>query len=379
MSLDPVPVDLDFEAEGLLEGVEGPAREARLELLRELAEDGVGVEELREAIAEDRLVLLPVERVLTGEYRYTREQVAELSGVPVEFLESQLRATGLPVRDAGEVALTEQDLEAAKNTKAYLDAGLPEEGILEVARVIGQSMARLAAATQSLIGDVYIQVGDTERDLGRRYAEIARGLTPALGKTMEFVFAEHLRESVKQAVISNAQLESGELPGSSEIAVAFADLVGFTSLGERLEAGEIGELSERLGSLAASVADAPVRLVKLIGDAAMLVAPDPEALLEATLKLVEAVEADDEMPPLRAGAATGQALARGGDWYGRPVNLASRITAHARPDSVLLTAELRDAIGKDGEAYRFSRAGRRHFKGIKGEVPLYRARRFSAG
>ena len=58
--------EVDFESEGLLEGVEGRAREARLKLLRELADQGVPLDELRVAVEERRLAVLPVERILSG-------------------------------------------------------------------------------------------------------------------------------------------------------------------------------------------------------------------------------------------------------------------------------------------------------------------------
>jgi adenylate cyclase len=67
----------------------------------------------------------------------------------------------------------------------------------------------------------------------------------------------------------------------------------------------------------------------------------------------------------------GQALSRAGDWFGRPVNLASRITSVARPGSLLVEGELRESI--DGP-YQWSFAGERHLRGIRGQVPLYRAR-----
>src|SRR4029453_16872449 len=103
---------------------------------------------------------------------------------------------------------------------------------------------------------------------------------------------------------------AGWLPGSSEIAVSFSDLVGFTRLGEGLAAGEIGELSGKLAEIASSITEPPVRLVKMIGDAAMLVAPDPAALLEATISLVNAVEETEALPSLRAGVAFGEAIGR---------------------------------------------------------------------
>jgi adenylate cyclase len=366
--------EIDFEGEGLLNGLEGDARDARTDLLEQLAEDGVTLEEMKQAVAEDRLALLPVERALAGEYRYTPEEVAEKSGIPLEFLQRELRSLGLPTPPPGEVALTEEDLEAATRAKAFIDAGLPEDGIMEVARVIGMSMARLAEATQTLIGEVYMEAGDTERDLGLRYADMAKLMTPVLGHTMQYVYARHLRESVKTAAISAVDLASGTAAGSTDVTVAFADLVGFTRLGEHLEVSEIGDLSGRLTEIATSIVESPVRLVKMIGDAAMIVAPEPAPVVETALKLVEAVEADENLPSLRAGVAGGEGIARAGDWYGRPVNLASRITNFAKEDSVVANEQVRDALAGE-DAYRFSYAGKRHFKGIKGEVAVHRVRR----
>ncbi len=369
--------EIDFEAEGLLEGVEGEAREARLELLRALTADGVSVEELRDAVREERLALLPVERALVGEYKYTIDDVAEKAGVDADFLAKELQALGLPVPQQGEKVLSDADLEAAKRAKLFLDAGLPDEGFFEVARVIGNSMARLACATTGLIAEAYRKEGDTERDLGFRLAEVARTLSPILGSTMEYVFERHLHELVRQVVISQEEIESGQVRDAEEMAVGFADLVGFTKLGERLEVAQIGELSGRLTEVATEVATSPVRLVKTIGDAAMLVSSSAPELLEAMIGLVEMIEEDDVLPSAKAGAAWGQSIPRGGDWYGQPVNLSSRITDSARPGSVLVTQELADAAGE--EAFRYSNAGSKHFKGISGSVKVLRARRAREG
>jgi adenylate cyclase len=117
-----------------------------------------------------------------------------------------------------------------------------------------------------------------------------------------------------------------------------------------------------------------VRLVKTLGDAAMLVAPDPELLLETALDVVAAADAEGaDFPQVRVGAALGPAVSRAGDWYGRPVNLASRITAIARPGSVLVARELREAV--DGDRFRWSSAGARSIRGVDGSVRLFRARR----
>jgi adenylate cyclase len=373
----PATMAIDFEAEGLLEGTEGKAREARLELLRELAENGVPLEELKRAVAEDRLVLLPVERVLSGSGpAYAREDLSEKAGVPLEFLQAQWRALGMPEPEEGENAFGESDLEAAKRVRVLRDElGIPDDELLAVTRVIGMNMSQLAAASRGLGQRVFSRPGDTELEVARRFATVVEGLGPLLTPTLEYVLQLHLREQIRHDVFGDREISEGVESGR-DIAVAFADLVGFTKLGERLDPAEIGALTDRLGEIAGDVARGPVRLVKLIGDAAMLSSNDPDELLDATLALVAASEQEGEgFPLLRAGVAYGRAVARAGDYYGRPVNLASRITAVARPGSVLCDEAMREAADENGFAWSF--AGSRRLKGVRSEVNLYRAR--SAG
>jgi adenylate cyclase len=366
-------VPIDFEAEGLLKGTRGKARQARRELLEELAADGVSLEELRRAVEEDRLALLPVERVLEAEgRRYTAAEVAEKAGVDEELLRRNRLALGLPDPGPDDEAFTDEDVEAAKRMAALREAGLPDEGILEVSRVIGLALAQVAAASRGLVAEATLEAGGTEAEVGRRLAEGARGLGPMMGPLLEYVLNLHLREQVRSDVIGRAEIAAGHLPGAQEVTACFADMVGFTKLGEELPPEELGRLTGRLGELAAGVVDPPVRLVKMIGDAAMLVSPDNDALLDAALRLVDSADEEGEgFPPLRAGLARGAALSRAGDWYGSPVNLASRITAIAYPGSVLASPAVHDAAG---DGYRWSFAGARPLKGIKGQVELFRVR-----
>jgi adenylate cyclase len=367
---------IDFEAEGLLDGLAGKAREARLALLEDLMADGIPLEELKRAVEEDRLVLLPVERVFEeGTERYTAQEIAAGAGLEHDFLVRLLRALGAPIPADEERVYGEADLEAAKRAKLFLDAGLPEDGVLETSRIIGISMANLADANRDLVGEVFTEPGVDERELAQRYAAAAKTMAPLLGETLLHAYRIHLSEAIRQAVISEAELAEGRLSGSDEVTIAFADLVGFTRLGESLEIEQIGELTGRLFQFASEAASPPVRLVKMIGDAAMFSSRETLPLVEAVVSLVEAA-GNDGIPSLRAGVASGQALSRGGDWYGRPVNLAARITSFARPDSVVVAQGVKDAIeSADVDEFRFSFAGRRRFKGIEGEVPVHRVRR----
>jgi adenylate cyclase len=372
-------VDIDFEAEGLLGDLQGRAREARLALLAELAEEGVSLEELRRAVEEDRLVLLPVERAFeTGSNRYTATEIAEASGLEPEFLQRLLQALGAPIPGKDERVYADADVEAAKRAKLFLDAGLPEEGVLETSRLIGISMANLAEANVDLVGEVFTQPGVDERELAMRYAAAAETMAPLLGETLLHAYRIHLRERIRQAVITEAEVQAGRVSGADEVTIAFADLVGFTRLGESLEIEQIGDLTRTLFELASEAAQPPVRLVKMIGDAAMFASRESQPVLDAVVGLVESA-GSPEIPPLRAGVARGRALGRGGDYYGRPVNLAARITNFARPDSVVVDQAVKDSIAQtNGQPFDFSFAGKRRFKGIQGEVPVHRVRRVSS-
>jgi adenylate cyclase len=366
---------IDFEAEGLLGNLTGKAREARLALLNELADEGVPVEELRRAVEEDRLVLLPVERVFdAGTEHYTSRQIADSVGLEHAFLLRLLRALGAPIPADDQPVYAEADLEAARRAKLFLDAGLPEDGVLETSRLIGISMANLADANREMVGEVFTEPGIDERELALRYAAAAKTMSPLLGETLLHAYRIHLREAIRRAVVSEAQLAEGRL-GVDEMTIAFADLVGFTRLGESLDIEQIGDLTGRLFELASDAARPPVRLVKMIGDAAMFASPETQPLLDAVVGLVEST-GTKEIPPLRAGVSRGQALGRGGDWYGRPVNLAARITSFARPDSVVADQPAKESVAKsNGRLFDFSFVGKRRFKGIQGEVPVHRVRR----
>src|SRR6476659_3210079 len=365
--------DIDFEAEGLLDELEGDARQARLVLLEQLAAEGVPLEELRDAVAAGRLALLPVERALAGTgRRYTAREIAEIVGIDLEQLRRFSAALGVPYTDPDEPRGTEADLGAARRMKAFLDAGLPEEGMLQVARTIGMGTARIAEANRELIIRTLTQPGDTERDVALRFAAAAEYMLPLAGPTVVYALQAHLLEQIRRDVIGATDLAAGELGGTVELTVCFADLVEFTRLGEEIAPEELGMVAGRLEEMASAVAEPPVRLVKTIGDAVMLVSTEPEPMVAAALALIHAAEQEgQQFPWLRAGIASGPTLPQSGDYYGRAVNLASRITNVARPGSVVLDEATKEAVG---EGFDYSYVGERRLKGLDYRVKLFRAR-----
>src|SRR3954467_667804 len=293
-------MSVDFAAEGLLDGLEGEGRAARERLLRRLHDEGVSLDELRAAVEEQRLLLLPAERLIGGEMRYTMRDVAEKTGLSIEFLQALRRANGIPVPEPDAVAFTDADVESSESAQKFLEAGLDAEDLLAITRVLGRGLGQAAELMRSTTLELVLEPGTPEDELALRYAEAAAAFTPMTAEALGPLLGLHLRHAVRTEVLSATEREDGRLPGAREIAVGFADLVGFTRIGEDVPPDELGRVANRLEELAADRVAAPVRLVKTIGDAVMLVCPDTPPLLEATLQLVEAADAEGEdFPQLR--------------------------------------------------------------------------------
>jgi len=365
-------VAVDWEAEGLLADLpDESARDARRRLLDELHDGGCDVEELRQAVDEERLALVPLERQLGGEARYTAREMAEQAGVPLEWLLASRRSLGLAVPDPDARVFGEDDLEAARLGRKVRDAGFEDEHVLDANRVLGRGMARYAEALRALSADVLLEPDADELELAHRFDAVAKELLPLAQDWLRHVFVMHFRQMLRHEAVTLQERTSGRSDERTQ-AIAFADLVGFTELGESVAVEELGDVASRLTRLAEEVTEPPVRLVKTIGDAVMLVAPDPKDLVEAAVQLVERGEAADDLPPLRVGVAFGPAANHWGDWFGSTVNLASRLTARARPGSVLAAEEVRDAVG---DGYAWSSAGPKKLKGFSAPVKAYRVRR----
>jgi adenylate cyclase len=360
---------VDYESAGLLDGLEGDDRSARERLLDRLVDEGFTQNDLEEAVREDRLALLLVERVLGG--RYSARQLEQRTGLEASQMLRIRRLLGLPEASPDDTVFGEEEAEAAQSTRLFLDVGLGEEAIAEITRVLGEGMARLAATTTAAFVDAFLEPGDSEDEVAQRFAAVAERMIPAIDPVLVAAYKQHLAEAVRRGILSRAEREAGEAGRSQEVTVCFVDMVGFTRLGAQIDPEELGSLASKLAELANDVTEPPVRLVKTIGDAAMFVSPEPGPLVSVALSLMEAVEAAD-LPSLRAGVASGTALQRAGDFYGHAVNLASRVTGVARPGAVLCTQEVHDAA-PDGFDWSFAR--RHRLKGMSEAVPLHRARR----
>ncbi|BBX31027.1 adenylate/guanylate cyclase domain-containing protein [Mycolicibacterium mageritense] len=364
----------ELEASGLLDGLDERTRTERIELIPWLLDRGVTVEQIRNEIAP---MLLAPRRLVgdDGSYVSARE-ISEKTGIDLELLQRMQRAMGLPTVDDPDAAVhLRADAEAVSFAQRFIEMGIEPDQIVQITRMLAEGLGRAAEVMRYAALAAVLRPGATELEIAEGSEELVAEVVPLLGPMISDMLFVQLRHAMaNEAVNASERAEGLPLPGARSVTVAFADLVGFTRLGEAVPPEDLERLANRLAEAARDVAVGPVRLIKTIGDAVMFVSTDPVALLDAALALVAVTETDDDFPRLRVGLATGMAVSRAGDWFGSPVNLASRVTGAARPGTVLVAESAREAIGA-ADAFTWSFAGARHLKGIKGDVKLFRARR----
>ncbi len=339
-------------------------------LVARVAEAGHGPEEIERAAAEGRLPGLAVQSALGGgAAEFTLSDVARSSGLATAFVRELMQALGRPNPGRGERAFSQEDVDLARLISGFVDAGLPRRELLEVLRVLSRGMAQTADATRRLVGNALLERGVSQDEVALRYIDAAERLVPAVTEVLRLQLRAHLRTGISQKLVSDAERGTGRLNESRDVAVAFADLVGYTRLGGQLPPEDVGRIAGRLAELAADTVRRPVMLVKLIGDAAMFVSDDADALVAVVERLTERIAAEGpDFPGVRAGIAFGPATTRGGDWFGATVNLASRVAGLAKPGQILATEEVEQRA--TGVTWA-RRRRRRKVKGIDERVRLY--------
>jgi adenylate cyclase len=306
-----------------------------------MSEPGEGaVENARDAL--ERLLL-------DGPRRYTRLQVAEMSGMAPERTLRLWRALGFPDAADDDPAFTDADIQALDVLSTLIDSGfVGPENEASIARAMGQALSRLADWQTDMLADALTR--DAEPGAGRgataeEAVAAARALLPRLREVQDYVWRRHLAANADRLLAAVG-------PGDRrELAVGFADLVGYTSRSRGMGGRELGAMIEDFESTAAEViARHSGRVVKTVGDGVLFTAGTGVAAVEIGLQLPEAWEAEDR-PPLRTGVAFGPVLTRLGDIYSPVVNLASRLTSLARPGTVLVDRDLADRL-RDRPEYR---------------------------
>ena len=258
------------------------------------------------------------------------------------------------------------------NVKSLLDLGIPLQDVISVARVYGQSLAAIADAETRLFNDhlvaPLIEQGIEIQELETRLEPTVERQLDMLGEALDYVHRRHLAMALQNVTLT----EAGREDATELAAVAFVDLVDFSRLADKLHGTELGALVDRFEDevVDAVTADPGIRIVKMIGDAAMITAKDAKKLLAAAMEIVARVEQQEDLPQARAGVDYGGVVALGGDLFGRTVNVAARLVAFARPGTTVVSQGLVDDVGDELET---SRIGTHRLKGV-GRVKLHKVR-----
>ncbi len=343
-----------------------------------LIEVGCTPEELAQAEREGTLPLLAVDRLMVPEVaRYDLAEVATRTGLPVDKVRQLWRTLGYPVPRPDEVAFTDADVDILAEVGRLMAGDVAStELVLQMSRVIGSSMARIASSQVDVISARVAgsprpaTVGDAELT-DDRIVLSAGALLPIVPRVLTATWQRHLQAAIRRR-IGIAEAGGGQLG-----VVGFADLVGFTALSQQVGGEELAAIVEQFEQLAFDVVTANGgRVVKMIGDEVMFTVDSPVAAAEIGLALAEGTRGADELSDLRVGLAYGSLLEREGDLYGPVVNIASRITAIAFPGSIVVGQAMRDHL-EGSQDYRLRSMRPRYLKDI-GRVPLWVLRRAAA-
>ena len=286
------------------------------------------------------------ELVLGAPRRYTRSEVSAAAGLDLDEARRLWSALGFPEAADDEVLFTEQDLTAVRLMTRLTAAGVLEPDVREaVARAVAQSMSRLAEWQVGML--MRVIEGQHGEVTPQGSLDVAAAVLPGLAELQTYVWRRHLAAAVRRMVVT-AESGGGAEPDTWPLVVGFADMVGFTRATRRRSTAELGELIERFGAATTEViAQGRGRIVKTVGDEVLFVADAAADAAAIALALCDRVQADPALPELRSGRAAGPVLVRYGDVYGEVVNIAARLTTHARPGSVLTDRAVADALATD--------------------------------
>ncbi|MCA0146373.1 adenylate/guanylate cyclase domain-containing protein [Blastococcus sp. LR1] len=284
--------------------------------------------------------------LLGGPRRYTRLEVGARAGMPPERTLRLWRALGFPDAADDDPVFTDADVEALEVLSTLIDSGfIGPDSEASIARAMGQSLSRLADWQTDMLADSLARSADRtgEPVSADEAVGVARELLPRLREVQDYVWRRHLAANVDRLLAAGG-------PGDRrELAVGFADLVGYTSRSRGMGGRELGRMVEDFESTAAEViARHHGRVVKTVGDGVLFTAASATDAADIGLELPDAWDTA-ERPPLRVGAAYGAVLTRLGDVYSPVVNLASRLTSLARPGALLVDRELADRLRGTGD------------------------------
>jgi class 3 adenylate cyclase len=338
----------DLEAIGVYDPAAPNARQ-RLELLEFLQSLGATAEDL--VAHRDGLPGMAFVVAIRSGPTLSAAEAAQRAGVSQEKLLRVIRAAGFadPGPDGRPISDGQAVLAAGM---AQAEALFGEDAVLQLVRVMGSAMSRVADA---MVSAFLVNVEPAVRDedpvglaVARANAEAA-ALVPTATAALDILLREHIVAS-RRTILADA-IDTGY--ETQRLCVGFVDLVGSTALARRLSIRELGGVLTEFEHIASdSITGLGGRVVKLIGDEVLFVAGDERSACTIALDLAAAFDEHPVVPQVRGGVAAGEVMLRDGDVFGPVVNLAAGLVKQAAPGEVVAPVEVAAAAGMAAEPLR---------------------------
>ncbi len=344
---------------------------AQARMVARLRKRGHSLRSIREAVDSGRLAFGFIQELFPPPREgLTLEQASEATGLEPALIERILQTVGF----GSTRRLTDDDIAFLRNGARVLRAGFPLIAFLQLARVYGQAIAQLADAEVRLfhlyVHEPLMRDGVPGMETAEQMATLSGQMLPLASPIMDYVHQRFLHHFIEQDVISHMEADTGlgsaDL-GRLRVAIAFADLAGYTRLTEEEGDDEAVSAVERFLEAVETTLPEDARVIKTIGDEVMIVATDGAALCDWAVGFQMLYE---YRPLARIGLHVGEVVYRDGDYYGREVNLAARVAARAAGGEVIVTRSVVDVAGGHLE---FQRIGEVRLKGFAEATELFSA------
>jgi class 3 adenylate cyclase len=309
---------------------------------------------------------------------YSLAQATDIVGLDAELARRLTEAAG-----TGDDPLDEHDLKMLREAKVAVDAGFPEAALVQLARVYADAQSRVAEAEVHLF-HFYVHEGLKAAGLsGRELRHRRKSVREQLSPVAELLIRHFHRKAMMKAVREDMMLHltgdpsrpaQRDRPAQLRLAIVFLDISSYTPMTEVMGDAVAAKIVERFSELVReAVARFEGRIVDRLGDAYLLVFPDPRAAVRCALEIEGRTAAEPQFPAVRGAVHWGDVLYQEGGYVGGSLNIASRVATQATPHQILATAAARSEIGSLG-GVRLVRLGNRPLKGLAQEIELFEVR-----
>jgi len=350
------------------------AAAAQARVVARMRERGHSLEELKRAGREGRLAFGFVEDLLPAvAEQATVEDVAAETGLEPELIERILVILGTPL--GRERLLNHEDVTALRHCARVLAAGFPLVAFLQLVRVYVQSMRRIADAEVRLfhlyVHEPMIRDALPELEIAEGMGELAADVLPLAAPLTEYLHTRYLRFFLEQDVVGHMEADHDAVSdlGQVPVTLCFIDLTGFTRYTEEEGDLEALDVVENFVETVEATMPAESTIVKTIGDEVMVVSPEPAALTEWAVALLDRFP---KRPRPRVAIHYANAVYRDGDYFGTHVNLVHRVVDRAQAGEVLVTEPVSDSL--HGRGLSCEPIGEVNLRGFPVATPLYAVR-----